>query len=392
MTTPTWAIGTSVAVDEHLRALKHVVAVNHRSGYLTGGERITLARGDDPHLVVRDVERLGELHREQERVYAVGTGRDDGHLWPALAAARDEGRSILERIALHVARDHATAAQGLAVARFDDCDLARRNHDRIVQSDVEEQCVDAVSAGRNDTHLRPALALVLQKRTRILERIARHQLCDDAAARQRFAVARLDAADLARRHRAELDQFDSILPGPEAQMQPGGQGVRLISGLAAQRDDTSGGKSAVLADDHEFLGHDADAVVRHHDDAADPQYQTIAEHQDRRDQRGRDDAPVVDCIVHVVPFPAAIFIGPVRRSYREALRHQIACGAKYRCARPPRNSRPRPRPASRAALTHSSTLLYTRSIAPRARQFIASHRSLTCSKPSNPANPATPCC
>src|SRR5271167_3584710 len=188
--------------------------------------------------------------------------------------------------------DDPPTAERLAVARLDDANLSWRHDNRVIQRNGEQQCVDAVGAGWNYSHLRAALTLILQECPCILEGIARHDLCNDAPARQWFAVTGFHAPELALRNRAELHQFHLVLPGPKSHMQPGRQRIRLVAGFAVQCDDPTGREAAIDAEYHEFLRHDSNAVVRNQDDAAQAKYPTVALCENQHDDHARDDVPV----------------------------------------------------------------------------------------------------
>jgi len=151
--------------------------------------------------------------------------------------------------------------------RFDHAELALRDFSCIGELHGEQQRVDAVRAGRHDLHLRTTLAAAFEERARILEIVAVDIPCDHAPAGQRLAVACLDDADLALRDGRELDQFDRVLPRPQAHVQARRQRVGLVAGFAFERNDLPVGQVAVAAEDHEFLRHRADAVVGNDDDA-----------------------------------------------------------------------------------------------------------------------------
>jgi hypothetical protein len=110
--------------------------------------------------------------------------------------------------------------------------------------------------------LRAALAAIGKKRARVLKGVAIDMSRDDAPARQRLAVAGLDAADFALRDGQELLPIDLELPRPQTHVKSGRERVRLESGLAVERDDPAVGKPAILAEQNEFLGDDSDRVVR----------------------------------------------------------------------------------------------------------------------------------
>jgi hypothetical protein len=60
-------------------------------------------------------------------------------------------------------------------------------------------------------------------------------------------------------------------------MQPGRQRVGLVAGFAVQRDDPARGEAPIRAEQYEFFRHDPNAVVRHHDDAKEPQDPTVTQ-------------------------------------------------------------------------------------------------------------------
>src|ERR1700730_16415172 len=111
--------------------------------------------------------------------------------------------------------NHSSTTQGEAVTRFNDADLTRRYNYRIRKRDRKKQCVDSVGTWRDQPYLGASLTSAFKKGPCVLKCIARHQLRNDAATWQRFSVARLDATDLSRGHRAELDQIDLVLPRPQ---------------------------------------------------------------------------------------------------------------------------------------------------------------------------------
>ena len=157
-------------------------------------------------------------------------------------------------------------------------------------------------------HLRPALSVIFKEGARILEGVTIHLARDDAATRQRLAVACLDTAHLSRRHGEEFNTVHRVLPRPESDMEARRQCVRLIAGLTVQGDDPSVREPAVRAEEGELLDDDADAVVRHDHYAEEPENRAVAEYENDDDSDGdeppmvRDEAPndveqsVHDCL------------------------------------------------------------------------------------------------
>ncbi len=119
--------------------------------------------------------------------------------------------------------------------------------DRVFGHDREKREVDRVDAFAQDGPLAAALAqdrLVLgarrlapQEAPGVLEVVAGNDLAQRLARRQRLAVAGIDIADLALRHRDQGHLVDAVLPPPEAEMQPAAQHLRLKPGLAIEGDD-----------------------------------------------------------------------------------------------------------------------------------------------------------
>ena len=111
----------------------------------------------------------------------------------------------------------------------------------------EQREVDRVDAFAQDRPLPAALAedrLVLgarrlapQESAGILEVVAGNDLAQRLARQQRLAVACIDIADLALRHRDQRHLVDAVLPSPEAEMQAAAEDLRLKPRLAVERDD-----------------------------------------------------------------------------------------------------------------------------------------------------------
>jgi len=188
-------------------------------------------------------------------------------------------------------------AKGLP-SRLHHTDLAGRYGDCVDHADLEQQRIDPVGAWRDELHLRPALAAVREKAARILEGAARHTFCDDTAAGEGFAIARLDRPDSALRYGQEGCEFNRILPGPETQVQSRRQCIRLKPCFAVEGDDPAVRERSVLAEQHEFLRDHADRIVRHDDDAEQPQHESIRRQQ--RDGRNdyQDQPPMIEEYVH----------------------------------------------------------------------------------------------
>ena len=102
---------------------------------------------------------------------------------------------------------------------------------------VEEREVDGVHAFAQDRPLPAALAgdgscsgltcSPHQEAAGVLEVVARDHLAQRLAGRQGLAVAGIDVADLALRHRHQRDAVDPVLPPPEAEMQTAAQDLGL---------------------------------------------------------------------------------------------------------------------------------------------------------------------
>jgi hypothetical protein len=116
-------------------------------------------------------------------------------------------------------------------------------------------------------HLCATLALIHQKRARVLEVVALHISRQDSSVRHWVAVADSTSA---------ICPFGTIrnglmsiwyCQGQYPNFRPGRQGIRLQTGLPFQRDDLAGRQIAMRAKQHELLGDEADAVVRDNDDA-----------------------------------------------------------------------------------------------------------------------------
>ncbi len=98
----------------------------------------------------------------------------------------------------------------------------------------------------------------LQELAGILEIVAGGDAAQCLAGGKRFAVAGIDVADLALRHRDERNFVQPIHPAPQADVKAAAQHVRLEAGFIAQRD-----QSALLdgAGARPELFDDADAIV-----------------------------------------------------------------------------------------------------------------------------------
>ena len=160
-----------------------------------------------------------------------------------------------------------------------------------LQMNGEQQRVDAPGARRHDGHLQAALAGG-EKGAGILEVIAFHMAGQHAAVRHGQAVAGLDHTDGVVRHDGELDELDLVLPGPQGHVQAGGQRVGLQAGFAVQRHDAAGRQLPVAAEQHEFLGHGADGIVRH-DDEAEQAQRTFVQNQREQRRGGKNREPGV---------------------------------------------------------------------------------------------------
>jgi len=113
-----------------------------------------------------------------------------------------------------------------------------------------------------------------------------------------MVLMRFHEAHLVGGNREELDQVRAELPRPQAHVQSRRERVGLVAGLAVQRDDAAVGKVPVSAEQHEFLGDDADAVVGHHDHAEEPQHRLVAQQQQDDGGDDGDRRPVIDHGIH----------------------------------------------------------------------------------------------
>jgi hypothetical protein len=86
----------SAVGDEGLGILIHVVAGNFLARDLARGQRLAVLRCHHPHHVVGNLKHLCGGNLKQRCVDAIGAGRNDGDLRPALAAAREESPRILK--------------------------------------------------------------------------------------------------------------------------------------------------------------------------------------------------------------------------------------------------------------------------------------------------------
>jgi hypothetical protein len=91
--------------------------------------------------------------------------------------------------------DDPATGQRLAIAGLDEADLTGRNGAGFSQLDREQQRVDAERTGRNDRHLRAALATFGNERAGVLKEVARYRLGDDSAPGQGLSIASLDGTD-----------------------------------------------------------------------------------------------------------------------------------------------------------------------------------------------------
>src|SRR5439155_770635 len=92
----------------------------------------------------------------------------------------------------------------------------------ILEIDLEHASIDPVGSRRNYCYLGPALAAFGQEFAGVLERVAIHLLGEDAASRERLAVARVHDANLVFRNRSELLDVDFVRAHLEEQLWPQG--------------------------------------------------------------------------------------------------------------------------------------------------------------------------
>jgi hypothetical protein len=224
-------------------------------------------------------------------------------LEPLASFGIDECLRVLKHIVSRHARTRDLAiGQRIALAGHDDADLVVGHVDRIGQRHGEEERVDAIDARRYHRHLRTSLAAICKERACVLEGVAIDMSCDDTAARERLAVAGLDAADLALRNGQELLPIDRELPRPEAHVESGRQRVRLESGLAIERDNPAVREPAILADQNEFLSDDSHRVVGDDDHTEHPEYEPVCSQQHRGGDEGNYQISMTEDNVHDAPF------------------------------------------------------------------------------------------
>ena len=123
--------------------------------------------------------------------------------------------------------------------------------DGVFGHDGVEGEVDRVDAFAQDRALATALTqnrlllgarrLAAQEAPGVLKVVARNNSAQRLARRQGLAVAGVNVADLALRHRDQGHLVDAELPPPEPEMQTTAQHLRLKPGLAIERDDPSFG-------------------------------------------------------------------------------------------------------------------------------------------------------
>ena len=104
------------------------IAFDALGDHAPAGQRFAVVCLDHADFALRNIERVGEFHREQQRINAVGSRWNHLHLRAAFAAAQQKRTRVLEKTALDIARDDAPAGQRLAVAGLHHADLALRNH------------------------------------------------------------------------------------------------------------------------------------------------------------------------------------------------------------------------------------------------------------------------
>ncbi len=219
----------------------------------------------------RDVEHRHLLDLGEPRVEVPRAGEEDLLLQAAAAAAVEERLRVLEVVV--PGDDRARDFTGLdrpAVERGDDADLvgldvrqlevARRDRVlmRVLRRDnLEERAVDAVRAGGEDRELAALFAAAEEEFARVLEVVALDHAAEDAAGRNRRARGGNHERDLAGRddHDGRFDHAE--LPEEVAEVQPGRERFGLVTGLAVERDELSGGQRAR----GEFLDDDADLVL-----------------------------------------------------------------------------------------------------------------------------------
>ena len=200
-----------------------VVAIDadRRRDDLAGRQRRTVVDGHDAdavdhHLLV-GIQRVGRLDR----------------------AADDHGVESLVLVQLVLPVDERLELLGSA---------GFEAIDRVFGHHREQGGVDRVDAFADDRPLPSALAphrlvvradlLAAQEPPRVLEIVAAHDLAQRLARQQRLAVAGIDIADLALRHRDQRRFVNAVLPPPQAEMQPTTQDLGLKPCLAVQSDDS----------------------------------------------------------------------------------------------------------------------------------------------------------
>src|SRR5882724_11487479 len=159
--------------------------------------------------------------------------------------------------------------------------------------DDEQRRVDRIDAFAKDRELATTLPDVLQwvfsvarlwqamlphqERPGVLKIVARHHAAERLARRQRLAVAGIDIANSALRHRDQRASMHAVLPPPIAKVDAATQEVRLKTSLAIERENPALGDRSL---ERPQFFHNRDAVVRN-----EPQRQP-----DQDDELDRDDS------------------------------------------------------------------------------------------------------
>ena len=106
---------------------------------------------------------------------------------------------------------------------------------------VNSASVDPVGAGRQDPELPAFLAAVRQELARVLEIVAVDDAAQDALGGNGRAVGGHDQGDFALGDDRDRHFHNPVLPRPIAEVHARGERVRLVTGLAVERDQAAGG-------------------------------------------------------------------------------------------------------------------------------------------------------
>jgi len=169
-------------------------------------------------------------------------------------------------------------------------DLPLRHRRHLGKRDLEQKRVNTVRPWWDHVELRTALTAVLQKHASVLVHVAIHTFCQDAATRERLTITGLYDPYATHRNLNELDQFDSVLPGPQGQMQTRRERISLVACLSVECKNPSIRQTSMRAKQDELLRDDTDAIVGDNDDTDEPQHLAIGS-QDAENRDGADDLP-----------------------------------------------------------------------------------------------------